>query len=158
VNIGPPCSSPKNPAPFIGKKIIYSASTGARKYRRPKRYSRFQAVLIKRPNRIPHSPAQKSGLYIPGGLKDIGAFTPKAMLSPNSKKRWLQRTTASPPITPAVKQIAVRCISVKPFRITFKPPLFILSRSPVGLVHFTYCFHSRFAWQCLPDFLAIGFS
>ena len=79
---------------------MYSASRGTMKYKRPKRYSHFQAVLIKIPNRIPHSPAQKSGVYIPGGLKDIGAFTPNSAQSPNSKRRWLKRTTASPPVTP----------------------------------------------------------
>ncbi len=99
---------------------MYSASTGARKYRRPKRYSHFQAVFIKSPNGIPHSPPQKSGLYISGGFRDIGAFTPNVALSPNSNRTRPKRTTASPPITPAAKQIATRCASVKPFSITFK--------------------------------------
>ncbi len=46
----------------------------------------FQAVFIKSPNGIPHSPPQKSGLYISGDFKETGAFTPSAALSPNAKQ------------------------------------------------------------------------
>ena len=58
----PALLNPKNPAPLIGKKNKNSASSGARTYRKPTRYSRFQAVFINSPNRMPHSPPQKSGL------------------------------------------------------------------------------------------------
>src|ERR1035438_1439753 len=111
VNIGPPARSPKYPAPLIGRKIRNSASTGARKYSRPKRYSRIHAGFSKSPNGIPHSPPPKSGLYISGDFKETGAFTPNVALSPNSNRTWMKRTTANAPTTPAAKQIAIRCIT-----------------------------------------------
>ena len=45
---------------------------GNGKYRKPKRYSEFQTVPMRSPNEMPHSPPQKSDLYIPGDLKKIG--------------------------------------------------------------------------------------
>src|ERR671918_3170773 len=83
-------------------------------------YSRLHTAFIKSPSGIPHSPPQKSGLYMSGDFKETGAFTPSVALSPNANSRWLKRTTASPPITPAAKQIATRCLSVNPFPITFE--------------------------------------
>src|SRR5437899_11506222 len=92
--------NPKYPAPLIGKKNKNSAVSGARTYRKPTRYSRFQAVFMNSPNRLPHSPPQKSGLYISGDFKETGAVTPSVALTPNRNSAWLKRTTATAPITP----------------------------------------------------------
>ena len=85
MNIGP-WRSPKNPAPPRGRKIRNRADSGARTYRKPKRYSDFQAAPMRSPNGMPHSPPQKSGLYISGDFKGIGAFTPSAELIPNPNR------------------------------------------------------------------------
>jgi hypothetical protein len=85
VNIGP-LFNPKNPKPPIGRKNKNKAAKGARTYKKPMRFSRFQAVFIKSPNRIPHNPPQKSGLYISGDFNEAGAFTPRASLIPNPKR------------------------------------------------------------------------
>src|SRR6267142_6723189 len=103
--MGPPILSPKNPAPAFGKKNKNSASSGARTYKKPARYSRFQTVFMNSPNRAPHSPPQKSGLYMSGDFRETGAFTPSFSLSPNPNKIWLKTTTANAPMTPAAKQI-----------------------------------------------------
>src|SRR5262245_2069092 len=110
VNIGPPIFNPKYPAPLIGRKNKNNAVSGARTYKKPSRYSRFHAVLINSPNKTPHSPPQKSGLYISGDFKETGALTPRAPLSPSPNRMWLKRTTATAPITPAAKQIATSCL------------------------------------------------
>jgi len=57
---------------------------------------------------MPHSPPQKSGLYISGDFKETGALTPRVALTPNQNSAWPKRTTATAPITPAAKQIATR--------------------------------------------------
>src|SRR5437773_1047778 len=69
---------------------------------------------------MPHSPPQKSGLYISGDFKEIGAVTPSFALSPNPNKMWLKTTTAMAPATPAAKQIAIRCNTVKSPACTFR--------------------------------------
>ena len=105
---------------------------------------------MKSPNRIPHSPAQKSGLYISGDFKETGAPTPNRPLSPNLNRSWLKRTTASAPITPAAKQIAARCIRVKLFSIMIKTPFNYLSVPPVGSgLHFhdDFQFDRRTEWK-----------
>ncbi len=48
--------------------------------------SRVQTVFIKSPSGIPHSPPQKSGLYISGAFKETGSFTPSVALSHNSNR------------------------------------------------------------------------
>src|SRR6516225_1915114 len=62
VNIGPPALSPKNPAPIFGRKNRNRAVKGAKTYKKPTKYSRFQAVFAITPNRTPQSPPQNSGL------------------------------------------------------------------------------------------------
>src|SRR5260370_9850534 len=54
-----------------------------------------------------------------GDFRETGSFTPSVALSPNPNRTWLKRTTASPPMTPAAKQIAIRCITVELHSITF---------------------------------------
>src|SRR4026209_702548 len=72
------------------------------------------------PNRKPHSPPQKSGLYMSGDFKEAWAVHPSAALSPDQYSTWLKRTTATAPITPAAKQIAARWPTVKALVIVFK--------------------------------------
>src|SRR5262245_63482343 len=47
-----------------------------------------------------------------GDLSETGSLTPSFWPSPNPNRTWLKRTTASAPITPAVKQIATSCAIV----------------------------------------------
>src|SRR5262245_15130773 len=54
-----------------------------------------------------------------GDFRGTGSFTPSVALSPDANRRWLKRTTASPPIAPAAKQIATRCITVIPRSVSF---------------------------------------
>src|SRR5215469_2482071 len=46
-----------------------------------------------------------------GDFRETGSLTPSVALTPNANRRWLKRTTASPPTTPAAKQMATRCIN-----------------------------------------------
>src|SRR5688572_20739361 len=89
---------------------------------------------MRSPNGIPHSPAQKSGLYISGDFRETGSFIPSVALTPNANRRWLKKTTASPPITPAAKQIATLCIRVNPLPIMFDRHSGILAAAARGQV------------------------
>src|SRR5262245_7860879 len=53
-----------------------------------------------------------------GDFNDTGSVTPSFALTPDANSTWLNRTTASAPITPAAKQIATCC-----FTVTVKTPL-----------------------------------
>src|SRR2546421_259027 len=64
-----------------------------------------------------------------GDFRETGSLTPRLALSPNANRTWLKRTTANPPMTPAAKQIATRCVRVKRLSITFKACV-VMTKAP----------------------------